>query len=124
MKTYVDTVDTISGRNVDQPRPSVVVVCDQAVYAKAFDIYNSPLHDRLERIVLRLGAFHIIINFMAIIGLRFGSAGLRDVSIESDILATGSVDATLDGYHYNRGVRTHKLVAEGIGLLRWAMFLQ
>ena len=44
--------------------------------------------------------------------------------IESDILATGSVDATLDGHHYNRGVRAHKLVAEGIGLLRWAMFLQ
>ena len=103
----------ISGCNVDQPRPSVVVVCDQAVYAKAFEIYNSPLHDRLERIVLRLGAFHIIINVMAIIGHRFGSAGLRDVLIESDILATGSVDATRHGHHYNRGIRAHKLVAEG-----------
>ena len=76
MKKSVDTVDMISGCNVDQPRPSVVVVCDQAVHAKAFEIYNSPLHDRLERIVLRLGAFHIIINFMAIIGRRFDSAGL------------------------------------------------
>ena len=44
--------------------------------------------------------------------------------IESGLSATGSVDATLDGHHYNRGVRAHKLVAEGIGLLRWAMFLQ
>ena len=82
------------------------------------------LYDRLQIIVLRLGAFHIIINFMAIIGHRFGSAGLRDVLIESDILATGSVDATPDGHHYNRGVRAHKLVAEGIGRLRWAMLLQ
>ena len=54
-----------------------------------------PLHERLERILLHLGAFHIIINFMAIIGRRFGSAGLRDVLIEADILETGSVDATL-----------------------------
>ena len=60
--------------------------------------------------MLRLGAFHIIINFMAITGLRFGSAGLRDVLIKSDILVTGSVDATFDGHHYNRGVRAPKLM--------------
>ena len=107
MKGSIDTVDMIRGCSVDQPRPSVVVVCDQAVCAKAFEINNSPLHDKLERIVLRLGAFHIIINFMAIIERRFGSAGLRDVLIESDILATGSVDATLDGHHYTTGVRAH-----------------
>ena len=71
-----------------------------------------------------LGAFHIIINFKVINGRRFGSAGLRDVLSESDILATGSVDSTPGGQHYNSGVRAHKLVAEGIGRLRWAMFLQ
>ena len=76
MKKSMDTVDMIIGCNVNQPRPSVVVVSDQAVYAKALEIYSSPLHDKLERIVLLLGAFHIIINFMAIIGCHFGSAGL------------------------------------------------
>ena len=55
---------------------------------------------------------------MAIIERRFGSAGLRDVLIESDILATGSVDATLDGHHYKTCVTAHKLVVEGIGRLR------
>ena len=85
MKRFMDIIDINSGCHVDQPRHSVVVVCDQAVYANAFEIYNSPLHDRLEIIVLRLGALHIIIHFMAIIGSRFGSAGLRDVLIESDI---------------------------------------
>ena len=88
LSTYLDAVYTLMMRSLiscslDQPRPSVVVVWDQAMHAKAFEIYNSRLHDRLERIVLRLSAFHIIINFMAIFGRRFGSAGLRDVLIES-----------------------------------------
>ena len=58
-----------------------------------------------------MGAFHINLNFFAVVGHRFGSAGLRDVLLESDVLASGSVDAVLDGRH-NRGLRVHKLVAE------------
>ena len=126
MQRSIETVNKIHGftHGEETQPPSVILVCDQAVYAKAFEIYNSPLHAKLERIVLRMGAFHIITNFMAVIGHRFGSAGLRDVLIESDILATGSADATLNGHHYNRGIRTHKLVYEGMDRLLWEAFLQ
>ena len=88
-------------------KPPVIIVFDQAAYAKAMEICSSPLGVDLERVVLRMGAFHVILNFLAVVGRRFGSAGLRDVLIESDILASGSVDAVLEGRHYNRGLRAH-----------------
>ena len=49
-------------------------------------------------------------------------AGLRDVLIEADVLASGSVDAVLERRHYNRGLRVHKLVSEALKRMRWAAF--
>ena len=65
----------------------------------------------LQRIVLRMGAFHVINTYLAVIGRRFGSAGLHDVLVEADILASGYADAVLEGRHYNRGIRAHKLLS-------------
>ena len=76
-----------------------IIVTDQAVYEKTLEISSSPSDVGLQRIVLRMGAFHIILNFFAVVGHRFGSAGLRDVLREADVLASGSVDAVLDGRH-------------------------
>ena len=47
----------------------------------------------LERIILRMVAFHVLLNFIAVVGNRFRSAGLRDILIEANVLATVSVDA-------------------------------
>ncbi len=51
-----------------------------------------------------MGAFHVVLNFFAVVGNRFGSAGLRDILIEVNVLASVSVDAVLEGRHYNRGL--------------------
>jgi len=69
-----------------------------------------------------MGTFHVVFYFFAVIGLRFGSAGLRDVLIEADVLASGSVDAVLEGRRYNRGLRVHKLVSEALERMRWDAF--
>ncbi len=44
-----------------------------------------------------MGAFHVVLNFFAVVGNRFGSAGLRDILIEVNVLASVSVDAVLEG---------------------------
>jgi len=62
------------------------VVVDQAIYAKAVEVMENPTHKDLKRfIVLRLGAFHISSTFIAVIGKRFGDAGLKDLLVESDL---------------------------------------
>ena len=85
----------------DQLRiPSITIVVDMAIYIKAQDIRwaDSDLHNRT---VIRLGEFHTCMTFLAVIGKRFGDAGLFDISVESEVVAIGSANAVLQGRHYN-----------------------
>ena len=104
-------------------RDPVVVVCDLAIYAKAVEIMNKK-ENELGRIVLRLGAFHFACSFLGIIGKRFRDAGLENILIESDVIATGSVNEVLEGKHYNRSIRMHKLVMETLFRIKWKNFGQ
>ena len=53
------------------------------------------------------------------IGKRFQDAGLRDVIVESGVIAEGSVAGVLEGRTYNRAVRFHKLRYEALNRLAW-----
>ena len=84
--------------------PSIVCVFDQAMYEKAIDV--SWRHgDRFRDIVLRMGVFHTCCNLMGTIGKRFKDAGLRDMAVESSIIAEGSVEQVMSGKKYNRAIR-------------------
>ena len=74
-------------------------------------------------ILLRLGTFHTICNVLSIIGKRFQGAGLRDICIESGILAEGSVSSIIEGKMYNRAVRIHKYIYEALLRLIWKQFI-
>ena len=72
------------------------VVLDMAIYSKAVEIFMNPRYiDLKDFIVLPLGAFHMVCIFVAVIGKRFGDAGLCDIIIESNLLGESSVDQML-----------------------------
>ena len=100
---------------------SVVVVLDQALYAKATEIvWKYP--DMFKGIVLRMGAFHTICTLLSILGKRFQDAGLRDICIGCGVIAEGSDSGVLDGRRHNRAVRFHKLMYEALQRLAWKRF--
>ena len=100
---------------------SIVLVFDQALYAKAIEIkWKHPV--LFKPLVLRMGAFHTIGTLLGIIGKRFQDAGLRDICIESGIIAEGSVSGVLEGKRYNRAVRFHKLLYESLMRAAWPGF--
>jgi len=103
-------------------QPDIVVTFDQAIYAKAQEIIWST-NGEFSNVVVRMGAFHTSMTFMAVIGKRFGDAGLMSLMVESGVLASGSAPAVLNGKHYNRAIRLHKLVMEALQRLRWQEFL-
>ena len=70
-----------------------------------------------------MGVFHTICNLPGIIGKRFLDARLRDLAVESGVIAEGSVDRVLNGQQYNRGIRLHKLLYEALKRLAWKGFL-
>ena len=99
----------------------VIVVFDLAIYAKGLEIIWQK-EEEMNRVVLRMGAFHMSCTLLAVIGKRFGDAGLSDILIESEVIAPGSLPAVLDGKHYNRSVRAHKIVFEALLRLHWEVF--
>jgi len=100
----------------------IICVFDQALYAKAAEIAWKH-EDKFKNIILRMGAFHTICNLLSTIGKRFQDAGLRDLCVESGVIAEGSIAGVMEGRKYNRGVRLHKLVYEALMRLAWKGFL-
>ena len=76
--------------------PEIVVVLDQALYAKACEV-TWKHKDLYAGVLLRLGTFHTIFNLLSIIGKRSQDTGLRDIGTESGIIAEGSVSGVLEG---------------------------
>lgn len=60
-------------------------------------------------IILRLGVYHNICTLLATIGKRFQDARLRDLCVESGVIANGSVAGVMEGHKCNSAVRLHKL---------------
>ena len=92
---------------------AVVCVFDQAFYAKAMEVYWK--HKELfDGIFIMMGAFYLFLMLLGVIGSRFGDAGLRELAVQSDVVAEGSVDKSLNGKQYNRAVHLHKCVYEAL----------
>ena len=43
--------------------------------------------------------FHLLMMLLGIIGCRFGDAGLREVAVESNVVAEGSLEKVFSGKH-------------------------
>ena len=99
----------------------LVVVMDQELCAKAAEIkWQRP--NTYSVIILRLGPFHAICNLMSITEKRFEDAGLKDLCIESGVIAEGSTQNGLTGKMYNRGLRVLKCIYEALIRLAWKQF--
>ena len=85
-----------------------VVVLDQAIYAKALEVVWKQ-KEEFKSIVVRMGSFHITCVFLSVMGKRFRDGGLRDPLLESTLVGSGSLNGVLEGKHYNRALRTHKV---------------
>ena len=95
-----------------------VITFDLAIYMKAKEI-QWRLAEEFKETVIRMGGFHIVLNFLAVIGKMYDNSGLEDLLIESDVYASGTASHLLKGKQYNRGVRAHKLVSEAFFRLQW-----
>ena len=51
---------------------------------------------------------------LGMISLRFGEACLKELVIQSEVVAEGSTDKVLNGKNYNRAIRFHKITYEAV----------
>ena len=92
--TQMSTVNEVLNQSLSIMRglglTKIVCVFDQAFYAKILEIKWKHA-DKFQSFIIRLGVFHTICTLLAIIGKRFQDAGLRDLCIQSGMIAEGSV---------------------------------
>ena len=100
-----------------------VITFDLAIYTKAKQI-QMKFPEELSGTVIRLGGFHIALNFLSLLGKMFCSSGLEDLLIESSVYAAATASAVMKGKSYNRGIRAHKLAMEALFRLMWDAFIR
>ena len=116
--TVLKTVQAMT-KSLDQ-RNSVVTF-DLAIYTKAKEIqWRYP--EEFENLVVRMGGFHIALNFLSVIGKKFEESGIEDLLTESGVYRSNTILALLKGKSYNRGVRAHRLIMEALLRLQWQAF--
>ena len=65
-----------------------------------------------------MGGFHASCMLIAVIGKRFGAAGLKDLWIKAALIGISSVESMIREKQYNRGVRALKMVYEALQRLK------
>ena len=76
--------------------PCTDLVLDHTIYAKALEVLQNPNNADLKKIInLKMGCFHASRIFLAVIGKRFGSAGLHDLIVEAHLSGPESVNQTM-----------------------------
>ena len=100
-----------------------VITFDLDLYAKAKQLqmrYPNEFKDT----VIRMGGFHIALNYLALLGKKYAQSGLEDLLIESGVYVAGTTSVLMLGKSYNRGIRAHKLSMEALFRLLWQAFLE
>ena len=67
--------------------------------------------EKLASCVIMLGIFHTC-SYLCIIGKRFRGAGLRDLLVQSEVIAEVSGDRAVSGKMYNQSVRYVNILYE------------
>jgi len=99
-----------------------VLSCDMAIYlvAKLIQVQRN----EFDTLFLRIGAFHLAKNWLGVIGQFVNDSGFSDIFIETEVYGENTLKAVLKGVHYNRGVRSHKLMYEACRRLQMKVFLK
>lgn len=93
--------------------PYAILTFDQAIYYKAKELqWLNP--EYCNNVIIRLGGFHIMLNFIKCIGKRVQESGILDVWLESDLYNLTTLKNVLIGKHWNRAIRCHKLTYEAL----------
>ena len=71
------------------------------IYVKAKEI-QWRLRQVFESMAIRMGGFHIVMNYRAVLGTKYQSSGTEDLLIESGMYGSSTTSILLKGKSYNR----------------------
>ena len=86
-----------------------IVTCDQAIYEIVLALKNKN-PDRYKKVIVRMGGFHIAMNFLSAVGFFMKETGIEDILVESGVCQAGTVNKILNGKDYYAMVHAHTIV--------------
>ena len=99
----------------------VVHTCDQAIYDIAYGLKVKKTH-KYSKLILRLGGFHLALNFMGAIGHIMQGTGLEQVLVEGRVCTTGVVKRIMAGKDYYDILQAYTIVQTAMFQLMWEEF--
>ena len=99
-----------------------LITMDLAAAKIAYDIQWQNM-EKFSKVIINLGAFHAMCSFMGSLGKMMTGSGLEDILIEAGVCASGSIQKVLSGKHYNRAMRVHQHMADAVGRMIIAAFV-
>ena len=73
-----------------------VITFDLALYVKAKQLPMKYLEE-FNNTVIRMGGFHIALNYLSLLGKKYAQSGIEDLFIESGVYAAGATSAVMHG---------------------------
>lgn len=104
-------------------QPYMQIFYDLAIAKVALQIQTTE-KPRFDDLFIHLGPFHVILAYFKAIGKFIIDCGLSEIMIESELLASGSMNGFIAGKHFNRCKRLHPLMALGLKILHFRSFLE
>ena len=101
---------------------NTIVTFDQAIYKLAKEIqWKRP--EQFEDMVVRMGGFHIMLNYLGTIGKMVADAGVHELLVDAGLYSDATTGSILKGKQYKRAIRAHKLLREALGVCEWKTFV-
>lgn len=65
-----------------------------------------------------------VVQYLTVLYFNFLSHMFKDLLVESELVAAGSINGVINGKHYNRAIRAHKVMFEALTRLLFDMYMQ
>jgi hypothetical protein len=95
----------------------IFLEADQAIYTKVLQVlfkFKQEGSTRFDKMIVRMGGFHIIMCLMKTIYSRFQGSGIVELLSEAGVGAEGTIKAGLNGTNVKQGIRYYKLLFEAL----------
>ncbi|XP_011858812.1 PREDICTED: uncharacterized protein LOC105556339, partial [Vollenhovia emeryi] len=101
----------------------IQVSYDLAIAKVALQIQSTE-NPRFNNLFIHLGSFHVMMAYFKAIGKIIDNCGLSNIMIDTELLASGSINGFITGKHFNRCKRLHSMISLAISILHFKRFLR
>ena len=99
------------------------ITFDLPLYANAKQL-QLKYPEEFKNTVIKIGGFHVALNYLSLRERNYANSGLEDLQIESGVYAAATTSVLTLRKSNNRGINAQKLVIEALFRLLWKPFLE